>query len=549
MSKKKKTAILLYLLYAIFLILFITFGSKASTYVFSFLNTKLNEKDIVDVTVDVENGEELLANKEYYLQFTAHGKFRGDGGLLYESLDPNYLTVNERGTVKANMDFEGDTFDGRIKVASKYDKNFEKIFTFRFIKKCPDEFVAAYYVKGYEQDHRAKELCVGVPVYVFSHTNESSTTYNIKDYDITYDEEYFDRAEDGGLIPIKPTPEGTSLTFSVVYENGRSDETTAFTISESTEKVTKIDEIKLADKNTFPTTLDEYVCYRGWSTVIRLYNEGKQVMTDYTVTCEEGDIMFTDIGHIYFTDIGDKHLTFTLPNGFKYKCVLKVRNYMELPEINNETVNDTHVISMLDTDSKTFKMSYPDDVTYERVSFEYDSSMIGIKYDKGSFTVSGKKHGTTTFKLVLDDGIDKLERVYTVELEENKDVIALLVKNLSNFVTKVLGHMMLFVVLGFLSMNMIRYFDSIYRTVDRVLIFILAGLPSAVITEVIQLYMPGRSGRWQDVLIDMGGFFIGALVFIPFRAVCIKYAAKRERGRKALTALRQRCKTKHGLQK
>ena len=538
MRSKKKLAVLIYLLYALFLILFITFGSKAGSLVADFLRTKLNRRDIVDVTVDINEDEPLLANKTHYLQFTAHGDFGGDSALIFESLDPDYLSVSTRGAVKANMKFEGDSFDGRIKVTSKHDKDFEKIFTFRFIKKCPDEFEAAYYVKGYA--HGVENLHIGVPVYVFSHTEESSTTYNITSYDITYDEEYFEKREDGALIPIKATPAGVSLKFGVVYENGRGAETGSFTVSEPAKEVAKIDEIRLADKDNSYTPIDDYTCYREWSTVVGLYCGGEQVMTDYTVTCDEGDIRFTSVSHIYFDNPGDKHLTFTLPNGFEYKCVLKVRNYMQLPTLSDETVNSTHLINMLDTDTRTFKMTFSNKVTYDTVKFEYDTSMISVKHDKGSFTITGKKHGTTTLKIVLDDGIDRIEEVYTVELEENKEVIAMFLKNLSIFVAKVLGHMTLFAALGFLSMNMFRYFGAIYRTVDRVIIFILTGLPSAVITEVIQLYMPGRSGRWQDVLVDMCGFFLGTLVFALLRCIYKLYMSKKEHAREALADLRER---------
>ena len=538
MRKNKKLAILLYLVYAAFLILFITYGSSAGSYVARIIRTKLNEKEIVNVTVDVGDGADLLANKTYYLQFKAEGDFSGDAGLIYESLSPEYVEINSRGAVEANMKFEGDALEAKIKVTSKYDKDFEKVFTFRFIKKCPDEFIAAYYVKGYE--HAVKKLHIGIPVYVFSHTTESSSSYNIKDYAITYDEEYFEMREDGALVPIKVTPDGVSLKFGVVYENGRSDETTAFTISEPAKEITEIDEIRLADKYTDPTPLDEFTCYRGCSTVVRLYNDGKQVMTDYTVTCDEDNIKFTDISHIYFSKPGDKHLTFTLPNGFEYKCVLKVRNYMKAPTLNDKEVNQTHVIKMLDTDVKTFKMTYSSKVTYESAKFEYDSSMISVKYDKGSFTITGKSHGTTTLKLILDDGYTRVEDIYTIELQENKDVAAMLLKNLAKFVAKVLGHMTLFAALGFISMNMFRYLNGIYRTIDRFVIFILTGLPSAALTEFIQLYMPGRSGRWQDVLIDMTGFFIGALVFITISVIIRRYIAKRDREWEALKTLRQR---------
>lgn len=544
MKKQKRVSIILYLAYATFLILFITFGTKASGMVAGVVQGLLDQKNIADVTVDVEEGEELLANKTHYLQFTAHGKFSGDAGLQFESLDPEYLTVNSRGAARSNMKFEGNSFDGRIKVTSKYDKDFEKIFTVRFIKKSPDTFSAEYFVKGYR--HSVKELHIGVPVYVFAHTTEKSNTYNVTSYDILYDEEYFEKRDGNCFIPIKPTPEGTTLSFTVRYEDGKTAQTDSMTVTDKFEEVTKIDSVIFSDNQTGSTPSDKFVGRRGENMVVMIYNEGEPQMSDYSISCEEEDMRVSSISHISFTKPGVKHLTITLPNGFEYKFTVTVRNIMELPTLNDDTVNATHSISMLDTDHKTFKLGFSNDVTYDNVDFEYDSSMMEIQYDGGSFTIVGKSHGTTELKLIIDDGFERLEDVYSVELIENKEILAMIGKNLSLFVSKFLGHMMLFAALGFLSMNMFRFFGGIYRPIDRFCVFIMTGIPSAVLTEVFQLFIPGRSGRYQDVLIDMFGFFLGAFAFMILFAICRLYLRRRERATDALAHLRWVHKQRRG---
>lgn len=541
MRTKKTLAILLYLAYATFLILFITFGSKSASIVAAFLQDKLTEKHIKDVTVDVSEDEELLASRTYYLQFTAHGRYRGDSGLVFESLDPEYLEVNDRGAVKCSMGFEGDSFDGKIKVTSKFDETFEKIFTFHFIKRSPDKFTVSYYMKGYGYADASKEigsLYTGIPVYVSSDTSSSTVSYNVSGYTVIYDEEYFERSSDGGLVPIKATADGAVLTFSVVYENGNGATSEPFTIYEPEHPYDEIDEIRLAGSKDGSDTLNNLTVNRGWTFAVELYNDGEQVITDYALSCEEPGMTQSKLGYISFTTPGEKHLTFTLPNGFEYKCAVNVQNIVKLPTINNDTSDDMHVIKMLDTDVKTFKLNYPSDVTYKSATYEYDSSMIKIEYDAGSFTVTGKKHGTTTVKIILDDGLTRLEDEYTVELKENKEVAVLILNNLSKFVAKILGHMTLFVALGFLSMNMLRFFGSIYRGVDRFVIYLLTGIPSAALTEFIQLYMPGRSGRFEDVLIDMLGFILGTVAFLLIFGIYRIYMSKREKGRKALDNLR-----------
>ena len=541
MRTKKILAILLYLAYATFLILFITFGSKSASIVAAFLQDKLTEKHIKDVTIDVAEGEELLASRTYYVQFTAHGKYRGDSGLVFESLDPEYLSVNDRGAINCSMGFDGDSFDGRIKVTSKFDETFEKTFTFRFIKRSPDKFAVSYYMKGYGYADASKELeslYTGIPVYVSSDTSISTVSFNVSGYTVVYDEEYFERGSDGGLIPVKPTPEGVTLTFSVVYENGRSATSEPFTIYEPEHPYDEIDEVKVVDNSSDGYALNDLTVNRGWTFAVKLYNDGERVITDYKLSCEESGMSQSSLGYIYFSTPGVKHLTFTLPNGFEYKCVVNVQNIVKLPTLNDAEANDTHVIKMLDTDVKTFKLNYPGDVTYKSATYEYDSSLIKISYDEGSFTVTGRKPGTTTVKIVIDDGNTRLEDEYTVVLEENKEVAVLILNNLSKFVAKILGHMTLFAALGFLSLNMFRFFGSIYRGIDRFVVYLLTGIPSAALTEFVQLYMPGRSGRLEDVLIDMLGFFLGSIAFLILYGICMIFVRRRERGRKALDNLR-----------
>ena len=521
MSFKKALSVFLYFAYATFLILFITFGSSSSSIVSDIVEKMLMVRDIEDVTVDVSSGREFLASRTYYPQYTAHGEFYGDGGLLFESLDPEYLSVGKNGSIYCNMKFEGDAFEGRVKVTSKYDDDFEKVFTYRFVKKSPSKFVVAYYIKGYDyvnSNKEAENLYTGVPVYVTSKLSDgdSSSNYNITGYTVVYDEEYFEKASDGTLIPIKPTPEGVQLTFSVVYESGKSATTAPFAIYEPDQEYSEIDEVKIINKDgEIGAALDNHTLNRNSTFALKLYNDGAAVITDYVLTCEESGMKQSKNGFVYFTSPGEKHLTITLPNGFEYKCVVNIKNIIKAPYIKNDPeVKETHVIKMLDTDVKKFTISYPSGVTYTHVKFEYDSSLIKVKSDDSGITITGKSNGTTELKVILDDGFTRVEDVYTVEVEENKETNAIILKNLSKFVAKVLGHMTLFIVLGFFAMNMIQHFDGIDKLWHILVIYVLTGLPAAIITEFVQLFIQGRSASFADIGIDMLGFLIGTVVFI-----------------------------------
>ena len=91
------------------------------------------------------------------------------------------------------------------------------------------------------------------------------------------------------------------------------------------------------------------------------------------------------------------------------------------------------------------------------------------------------------------------------------------------FIRKVFGHFALFGLSGVLSTwavylflkggkyNYFLHFGSIS---------LLAGFCLASLSEVIQLFVPGRSGSVEDILIDTFGYFIGVLlvIFILFLA-------------------------------
>ena len=141
----------------------------------------------------------------------------------------------------------------------------------------------------------------------------------------------------------------------------------------------------------------------------------------------------------------------------------------------------------------------------------------------------------------------------TVEIEKNNDIIAVIWKNVSVFVSKVLGHITLFACLAVLAMNMFR-FVYILNPVKRFIAYLFAALPYAAITEYAQTFIPGRSGRVQDVLIDMVGFLLGTLVVLIARSVSggvtsvakgieLSSDSKRRKGRRLADSLKTKKKT------
>ena len=87
-----------------------------------------------------------------------------------------------------------------------------------------------------------------------------------------------------------------------------------------------------------------------------------------------------------------------------------------------------------------------------------------------------------------------------------------------NFIRKAFGHFGLFLISGVLTPIAINYWTLTYRKYrDQILIGISVGfgLFLAMLTEIIQTRVPGRSGEFLDVIIDLSGFVLGfVIVFV-----------------------------------
>ena len=88
-------------------------------------------------------------------------------------------------------------------------------------------------------------------------------------------------------------------------------------------------------------------------------------------------------------------------------------------------------------------------------------------------------------------------------------------KSFSAFIRKSIGHFLLFVVNGVFSFLFIYYFMKDMEGAKKWLIITVSlclGLCLASISELIQFFIPSRSGSTLDVLVDFAGFLVGAAV-------------------------------------
>ena len=99
----------------------------------------------------------------------------------------------------------------------------------------------------------------------------------------------------------------------------------------------------------------------------------------------------------------------------------------------------------------------------------------------------------------------------------------------ASFTRKAFGHFGLFLISGFFTslalFLIINPFNNkkYYRII---LIALSSGLLLALLTETIQLYVPGRSGELTDVLIDFGGYLLGFSVIFLILFLIIRHINK-----------------------
>ena len=88
-------------------------------------------------------------------------------------------------------------------------------------------------------------------------------------------------------------------------------------------------------------------------------------------------------------------------------------------------------------------------------------------------------------------------------------------ESFATFVRKAFGHFGLFAASGLLSSLALYLSLSPYswcKHYMNVMFSLVFGLFMGILTEMIQLTVPGRSGEAIDVLIDFSGYFLGSLI-------------------------------------
>lgn len=82
-----------------------------------------------------------------------------------------------------------------------------------------------------------------------------------------------------------------------------------------------------------------------------------------------------------------------------------------------------------------------------------------------------------------------------------------------------IGHLSEYAILGILAYNTLSAYNV---KTKKLMILISFCFLYAVSDEIHQIFVPGRAGRWYDVLIDTIGAYLGYIICILFSKIKLK---------------------------
>lgn len=180
--------------------------------------------------------------------------------------------------------------------------------------------------------------------------------------------------------------------------------------------------------------------------------------------------------------------------------------------------------------SGKIELSFLEESTYKKVQYQSSDESI-LEVDRNGVLTPHKK-GNVTLTLTIDDGmIDKT--VINIDIRVKPQRV---IENMQEFfgkVRKAVGHYGAFLVLGiFSTLTYLLYFSKKHWLWSVPLNF-AQGFGLAVLTEYIQLYVPGRHGCWSDILLDTSGFMLSALLITLIILInsLVKYILMKKRNK------------------
>lgn len=500
-KRTKYISLILLIVWSTMIVVILTFGADVSRFIQSKISTYLIQKKANNVAIvtdlEVKIEDTYVVGMTYQLVVQPIPYTEEDLQLTYQSLDETIFKVDEKGKI-TGIQTDSMQTDGILEITSLRYPHLRKQICLHFEKVYPKNIDLQLINKNVSQSQNIAYK--HIPFYINCFFSNDNLPFSQPVYTILYDEEMLEQVNINKYIPKK-----TGVTTLICRLENGIEKKLEMTIQSIPEENNFANQVQLVKQNgeEFPFEDNQYTVYVGDKNHILLWNDGYPVIANYQIQSNNLTIAsVSSMDELVFKTSGHVGITITLENGTSFDFNILVKHHLSLPVIEDVT-NDT--ISL--TNEITRRVQYQTNSNFP-ITFHFDEHYMDVTEGEGySFYISPKKAGTTFLKVILDDGIDYLEKEYQVVIEKNNLGKHTIIHQVAVFINKFIGHLPLFFIEAILAFWVFLHFRS-KHTIINIILFTSIGSFLAFFTELIQYYMPDRNGCIEDALFDILCYFI-----------------------------------------
>lgn len=529
----KKLSMILFIIWSISVVLILTFGTQVagmiSNSVSEVIHTEQNK--LKDVTI---NKTQIPIEQLIELDVTLSPDTFSSSDIIYTSLNPELFDIKNNHYIVGKT-FDGEQKSGTLLITNRLDDKFKKEVEIIFYKTYPTD-IKLELLDENRLSKEDNEVYIKIPFFIETNFTPDKDDISEKEIKCIFNEEYFSCNIIEETIELIPKHEDYDLNddFSPISStvkvlvNGNEIKSYDLTIN-PIQQCNSFDQIKIykIGEDLLETRNDIFV--KDELSLI-LYSENKKLTTNFTIKSNNEDIcQITEDNKIRCLKTGTVTLEISLLNGYKEELNLVIRNKLGLPTYSGVNFNDNNeIIIKQETDNQLF-FKFADDVSFDKITYTIDSG-ISHEYNEelNSITLTGNKKGSYNLVVTIDDGMEEpIVLNLVIKVIENERSFSSIISKFSRFLAKILGHMSFFVLEAILAFFMMFYYKGKNKWINA-LIYFGIGLFLASLTEFIQLFIPGRSGAFKDVMIDMSGYIIGFIISILLFKIIHKIKNKKK---------------------
>ena len=529
----KKLSMILFIIWSISVVLILTFGTQVagmiSNSVSEVIHTEQNK--LKDVTI---NKTQIPIEQLIELDVTLSPDTFSSSDIIYTSLNPELFDIRNNHYIVGKT-FDGEQKSGTLLITNRLDDIFKKEVEITFYKTYPTD-IKLELLDENRLSKEDNEVYIKIPFFIEINFTPDKDDISEKEIECIFNEEYFTCNIIEETIELIPKYEDYDLNddFSPISNtvkvlvNGNEIKSYDLTIN-PIQQCNSFDQIKIykIGEDLLETGNDIFV--KDELSLI-LYSENKKLTTNFTIKSNNDDIcQITEDNKIKCLKTGTVTLEVSLLNGYKEELNLVIRNKLGLPTYSGVKFNDNNeIIIKQETDNQLF-FKFADDVSFDKITYTIDSG-ISHEYNEelNSITLTGNKKGSYNLIVTIDDGMEEpIVLKLVIKVIENERSFSSIISKFSRFLAKILGHMSFFVLEAILAFFMMFYYKGKNKWINA-LIYFGIGLFLASLTEFIQLFIPGRSGTFKDVMIDMSGYIIGFIISILLFKIIHKIKNKKK---------------------